>query len=121
VRYDSDHHVVVSDTTNADGTHVVLAYADRLLLDGGVKNDTFYFGNSQASVINYEGGNDTVVGIQGTADRVFIPNEYAQSYGDLHFEKVGNDDVLVRFDSNDSLLFRHVQISALTAEHFLFG
>jgi hypothetical protein len=114
--------VVVSDMEYANGTHTVYSYANSQTLDGGSLADTFYFRTTLNGDLVYEGGNDTVYNFDLTSGggNIFVDDAFASSFSDLQLTQKGSD-VLVTFDTNDTILLKATTVSAVTSDHFVFG
>jgi hypothetical protein len=122
-RLNSSLVVLTSDTRLATGTHTITDYADAQTLSGGSLNDTFYFRGMKNSTLNYQGGNDTVYNLDlttSTHGHIDIHPVFATQFSDLHMAQVGAD-VVITFDSHDSITLKATQLASVTADDFIFG
>jgi Ca2+-binding RTX toxin-like protein len=85
------------------------------VLTGGIGNDIFIFANGEVkgdSITDFvAGGTEDVIQVSGFAG--------LDAFADLTLFQVGTD-VLVKFDSDDSLLLKNATVASLTDSDFLF-
>lgn len=108
---------------HSNGTYDVYAYANNQTLEGGEKNDMFYFSTTSGGKMIYEGGADTVHNFNTGAtgiERIVIDDEWATGFGDMSLTQQGAD-VLIRFDSLNSILVKQQTVGNLVSDHFLFA
>lgn len=114
--------MLTRDVTHLDGTHDVYAYADNQRLQGGALDDIFYFRTTGGGRMIFEGGDDTVRNFNTDAtgvDRIVIDDQWATRFSDLSLSQQGAD-VLIRFNSEDSILIKQQTVGNLLPDHFLF-
>jgi uncharacterized protein YwgA len=122
-RLNSSLVVLTSDTRLASGTHTIYDYADAQTLSGGSLSDTFYFRGMKSATLNYQGGNDTIYNLDlttSTHGHIDIHPVFATQFSDLHMAQVGAD-VVITFDSHDSITLKATQLASVTADDFIFG
>lgn len=120
--YDALGQGLMRQVAHSNGTYDVYAYANNQTLEGGEKNDVFYFRTTAGGKVIYEGGADTVHNFNTGAtgiERLVIDDEWATGFGDMSLTQQGVD-VLIRFDSLNSILVKQQTVGNLVSDHFLF-
>lgn len=124
--YDASGSLNLSDLTNADGSHSVRVSTSGVSptsTTGVVDNFTVANSGGVNFVFKPNFGNDTIAGFHaGNAaghDTITIDDGTVSHYSHLAFHQV-NNDTLLKLGANDSILFKNVAPSALTAADFHF-
>ncbi len=110
-------NLLTRNVEHIDGGQDVFAFSDGQTLTGGRGDDIFNFRTTTSGKAVYEGGHDTVLHLDG-GNRLVLDDAFAKTVSDLDMAQQGQD-VLIRFDSDDTLLIKGMTVAELHKDFFL--